>query len=235
MEGSGAVRYRNMTLGDVPVILKLEAECFPGIPPDRHWQPDMLRAHVKLFPEGQWVAEMGGRIVGSATNLRVPLEDALRHHTWREIAGGGYLTTHDPRGSALYGTEVMVHPDARRRGIARALYGKRKALARDLNMRAFVTGGRIPGYEKHAHRMDATAYVKQVVAGKLEDRTLTPQLRSGLTVAGVMSSYITDPRSHNHATLLVWWNLDYQPSRSLTPAGAAAPAASSRPRRPGAT
>ena len=35
------------------------------------------------------------------------------HHTYDEITGNAYLTTHDPKGDVLYGVEVCVSPDYR--------------------------------------------------------------------------------------------------------------------------
>lgn len=205
------IAYRTMRMADIRAVQELEAASFPSIPVDKHWKPDMLRAHVRKFPEGQFVADIDGWIVGSSTSLRVPLARALEHHRWTEITGGGYLTTHDPDGDAIYGTEIMVHPEARRGGIARKLYGLRKDLAVRLNARALVTGGRIPGYAKHAAKMTAVEYVKSVVAGERTDRTLSAQLAAGFQVAGVMSNYITDENSRNNATLLVWWNIAHVP------------------------
>lgn len=203
------IQYRLMRGSDVHNVQTLEAAAFPGIPPDKYWKDEMLEAHVRKFPEGQFIAEIDGWIIGSATSLRVPLARALVPHTWTEITGGGYLTTHDPQGDALYLTEIMVHPDARRSGVGRRLYRMRQDLARRLNVRALVTGGRIPGYDKHAEKMTALEYVKSVLGGDRADRTLSSQLAAGFQVAGVMNRYITDPKSRNHATLLVWWNLDW--------------------------
>lgn len=205
------VEYRRMRIADIQAVQQLEAASFPNIPLDKHWKPQMLRAHIKKFPEGQFVADIDGWIVGSSTSLRVPIERAFRHHRWTEITGGGYLTTHDPDGDVIYGTEIMVHPEARRGGIAKKLYRLRKDLARELNVRALVTGGRIPGYDKHAERMTARTYVRSVLKGERTDRTLSAQLASGFTVAAIMSDYITDASSRDHATLLVWWNLDHEP------------------------
>lgn len=202
--------YRRMVEDDIPQVLKLEAASFPGIPADRYWKPDMLRAHIQQFPEGQFVAaDPEGTLQGSATCMRTSLIRALTPHTWRSMTGNGYLTTHEPNGDAVYGTEIMVHPEARRRGIGRALYKMRRDLVRSLNCRAMVTGGRIPGYHKHADKMSAVDYVKSVLNGDRADRTLSAQLSAQFIVAGVMDNYITDPSSHNHATLLVWWNLEY--------------------------
>jgi ribosomal protein S18 acetylase RimI-like enzyme len=205
-----SIEYRLMRASDIHGVQTLEAAAFPGIPPDKYWKDDMLKAHVKHFPEGQFIAEIEGWIIGSATSLRVPLARALVPHKWTEITGGGYLTTHDAKGDALYLTEIMVHPDARRSGVGKRLYKMRQDLARRLNVRALATGGRIPGYDKHAATMSAVDYVKTVLKGDRADRTLSSQLAAGFQVAGVMENYITDPKSRNHATLLVWWNLDWR-------------------------
>lgn len=204
------ITYRLMKRADVADIIRLEASCFPGIPPDKYWQPAMLEAHISKFPEGQFVAEIDGWIIGSSTSLRVPLAKALKPHRWTEITGGGYLTTHDAKGECIYGTEIMVHPDVRRGGVAKKLYRMRQTLAVDTNARALITGGRIPGYEKHAATMSAVEYVKSVLNGDRTDRTLSAQLAAGFNVIGVLPNYLTDPKSHHYATLLAWWNLDWQ-------------------------
>ena len=205
-----SIKYRPMRIADIDAVQALEAAAFPGIPPDKYWKDDMLKAHVRIFPEGQFVVEIDGWVIGSATSLRVPLARALTPHKWTEITGGGYLKTHDPKGDAIYLTEIMVHPDARRTGVAKRLYRMRKDLAQKLNARALISGGRIPGYEKHAEKMSAVEYVKSVLDGERTDRTLSAQLAAGFSVAGVMDEYITDPKSRNHATLIVWWNLDWR-------------------------
>jgi ribosomal protein S18 acetylase RimI-like enzyme len=201
---SRSVVVRPLALSDVPRILELEKECFPGIPADRHWKPEMLEAHITKFPEGQWGAEQNGALVGSCTNLRVRLADAVKQHRWTEIAGGGYITTHLPDGNALYGTEIMVHPEARRQGIAKKLYQARKDYILEQGMAAFISGGRIPGYSAVADRMPVAEYVARVIAGLQEDRVLTPQMKAGMRVAGILENYLTDPRSMNYATILLW-------------------------------
>lgn len=208
---------RRMTLADVPAVHALARACFPHLPSTR----DMIEAHVRRFPGGQLVAEREGRVVGSATSLLLPHTEALGPHTWWGITGGGRLTTHDPEGDVLYGTEMMVHPQARRGGIARLLYQARREVIAARGLRAFVAGGCIPGYASHAARLTAEEYVREVVEGRLADPTLTPQLRAGLRVAAVLEDYLWDPGSLDHATLLVWDNPAWQgPAPSPAPARA---------------
>lgn len=155
-------QIREMTLRDLDAVHELERLAFASIPESRLWKPWQLQGHVETFPEGQWVVELDGRIVASCTNLRTTYEKATAPHTWHGITGDGRLATHDPTGDVLYGTEIMVHPDARRRGIGRRLFERRFRFVVDHGMRAFVTGGRLPGYAEHAQTHTAWGYIQAV-------------------------------------------------------------------------
>lgn len=209
--------------GDIPQMLELQRDCYPVLATIAQWRAEHLASHQRNFPEGQFVADAGGRVVGYCATLRVPSGIALQPHTFREITGRGTFDTHDPAGDVLYGAEIMVHPDYRRRGIAKRFYQVRFDLVRRSGIRYFAAGGRMPGFAEHRHRMDADSYVRAVVAGRLTDRTLTAQLRSGLEVRGVLPEYLTDPKSGNYATLLVWEN-PRSPARAPPAAAGASPA-----------
>ena len=43
----------------------------------------------------------------------------------------------------------------------------RKKLARRMNLKQIIIGGRIPGYGEHADEMSATEYVERVMAKEL--------------------------------------------------------------------
>lgn len=191
---------------DLDDILAMERVAFPRIPEERLWKREQVIAHLGVFPEGQWVVDRGGRVVASCTNMLTRWERATSPHTWHEITGGGTLSEHEPGGDILYGTEIMVHPDARRQGLGRALFEQRFAFVRERGLRAFVTGGRLPGYREHADRMTPWQYVQTVVRGAMTDPVLTPELRWGLTPIDVLCGYMVDPPSLHHATLVAWEN-----------------------------
>lgn len=197
---------REMRLDDATAILELERVAFPDIPHDRLWRRHQVEAHVHRYPDGQWVVERDGRVLGSAMNMRTTWERATGHHRWREITGDGTLATHLPDGEILYGTEIMVHPHARRMGLGRRLFERRFRHVLDHGLRAFVTGGRLPGYRHHADRMVPQEYVAAVQLGDLTDPVLTPQLKWGLTPLGILGGYIMDPSSCHYATLVTWEN-----------------------------
>lgn len=195
-----------MTLRDVDAILAMEREAFPDIPDDRLWKHEQVAAHVQRFPEGQWVIERDGAILGSCMNMRTSWQKATSQHRWREITGDGMLTTHEPRGDTLYGTEIMVSPRARRMGLGRRLFEKRFAYVSEHGLRGFVTGGRLPGYCQHRGSLAPQEYIEAVTRGELTDPVLTPELKWGCTPMGLFAGYIMDPPSCHYATIVVWEN-----------------------------
>jgi len=77
-------------------------------------------------------------------------------------------------------------------------------------LRGMVGGGMVPGYRFHKHEMSLETYAAKVSAGELHDPTLTPQLKNGYVVRGVIYNYLQDALLGNDATLIVWDNPDYQ-------------------------
>jgi hypothetical protein len=80
-------------------------------------EPSFLEHHISLFRQGQgqFCAELNGKIVGSASSLIVSLNPEYRDHTWHDIVGNcNIFTSHDPKGNSLYGDDICTHPNFRR-------------------------------------------------------------------------------------------------------------------------
>src|SRR5262245_6990832 len=90
-----------------------------------------ILAQLAVFPAGQRIAEIDGKIVGAISTLIVSERDALADHDWIGITGYGCFATHRPDGDALYLADVYVHPSARRLGVGAALYGELRAMCRE--------------------------------------------------------------------------------------------------------
>jgi len=54
--------------------------------------------------------------------------------------------------------------------------------------------------------MSVEEYAAQVARGELTDPTLTPQLRNGFVVRGILHDYLHDAELGDEATLIVWEN-----------------------------
>lgn len=211
MSGStGEITVRILTEKDISGIIKLQQESFPYMAKDGAiWKEHHLKSHIKIFPEGQFVAEFEGVIVGSSSSFIVRLEPEYAEHTYKEITGSGTFTTHDPKGDSLYGADVSTHPEMRRLGIATAVYEARRQLVIRLNLRRIIAGGRLLNYCEHAD-MTAEEYANKVVAGELSDPVLSFQLKNGFQFIKILPDYMKDRRSLNYATFIEWKNPEYR-------------------------
>jgi predicted amidohydrolase/ribosomal protein S18 acetylase RimI-like enzyme len=210
------VTIRQATLDDIPQLMELNRVCYPVMANENVvWGESHLRSHQRVFPEGQLVAELDGRVVGAVSTLIVHLgRDPLRPHTWSGITDSGYFTNHDPEGDTLYGADVYVHPDMRGRGVGNQLYEARRQLCRRLNKRRILAGGRLWNYHEHAEEMTPEEYAQHVVNGHYRDLVLSFQLKEGFVLRGVLPNYLKDPKSRNHASLIEWLNPDYKPPQT---------------------
>lgn len=207
-ESSQLVEIAHMDRQHVPGVVGLQRLCFPvPFPADQLWTVDHLTEHIKLFPQGQFVALRGDAVIGSASSLVISEDSWSSHSSWEETCGGFEFRNHTSSGSTLYGADISIHPDWRGRGIGRCLYQARFELVKDMNLSRFGTTCRIPGYRDWSRGKEAESvdnYCVQVAAGLLTDRTMTPLLRFGLEIAGVSYDHMKDPESGDAAAILEW-------------------------------
>jgi predicted amidohydrolase/GNAT superfamily N-acetyltransferase len=208
------ITVRTATLADIPALVELNRISYPTLAEDNVvWRESHLRSHQRIFPEGQAVAIIGGKIVGASASLIVDMgSNPLRFHTWAGITDSGYFTNHDPTADTLYGADVYVNPAARGLGVGAALYAERRKLCQKLNLRRILAGGRLWNYREHADKFGAEEYARRVVSGEIRDLVLSFQVREGFVLRGVMPNYLKDPHSHNHASLIEWLNPAYKPT-----------------------
>lgn len=169
---------------------------------------DVLKAQIENFPEGQFVAEMNGEVVGYCASIIINGKKALKPHTWGTITGGGYCSTHNPDGDYLYGVEVFVDPDLRGRRIGDRLYKKRKELCKEYRLKGIIFGGRMPLLAKKIKQIKTPEkYVELVQDKKIKDTVLGFQLRQGFEIHSILKNYYPeDKESLGYAVLLVWHN-----------------------------
>jgi ribosomal protein S18 acetylase RimI-like enzyme len=205
------VLIRKVTKKDVPKIVELQNASFADMAAyGMTWPSSYLYNHIRIFPEGQFCVEINGKIVGSSSSLIVTLKPEHAEHTWNEVTGQGLFTNHDPHGDSLYGADISVHPDFQNTGLATMMYDARKGLARKMNLRRVIAGGRLYNYFKHAKKMTAEEYVGKVVKGELKDPVLSLQIKNGFKLIKVLPNYLYDKRSLNYASFIEWLNPDYR-------------------------
>ncbi len=190
---------------------ELERISFPTADPKDLTSVATILMQCDKFPEGGFVVLDGERIVGFAMGIIVDFDlDDFQHHIDDAVGPTG-AELHDPNGEWYYGTDIVVHPDYRGRGIGRRLYELRKDLVRRHNRAGIVAGGVIPGFAAHKHEISAEEYVRKVADGELFDPTLSFQIANGFEARGAIAGYMRDAAVDDYASFIVWHNPDYDP------------------------
>ncbi|HUQ27237.1 MAG TPA: hypothetical protein VM051_01505 [Usitatibacter sp.] len=207
--GTGTLRVRAARLEDFAAIRALQRQAHPGV---AAWTLKQLDSQRRAFPEGQFVADCGGEVVGAASTLIVKWDHFLLDQTWKHVTGDGYFGTHDLGGRTLFGAELVVNLARRGTSAPRALYLAQRRLCRKLNLRRVIIAARMPGYAAHEEAMSPETYAQRVVWGDLDDPNLRFTMGLGFQFCGVIRGYMPEDRaSRGNAALFVWLNPLHSP------------------------
>jgi len=191
----------------------LELASFPTADPNDLYDEAKLLVLADEFAEGSVVGFDGderSQPVAAGLGVRTHFDlDNPQHNIKEFFEDAPTESGDDPTGPWYYGTDIVVRPEYRRRGIGQELYDMRKAICVDLNLAGIVAGGVIPGFADHKHEMTADEYIAKVRDGELYDRTLTFQLENGFEAPCALANYIADPEVNDYAALIVWHNENY--------------------------
>lgn len=209
------VKLRALELSDFDKLEVAMRESYRGSGMEV-WQRAQIMRLIQDFPEGQICVEVNGKVAGAALTIMVNYDDYGDDHTYAQITGNYQLNTHNPKGNVLYGVEIFVHPDHRGLRLGRRLYDARKELCENLNLRAIMAGGRIPGYAKVSAQMSPKEYIEKVRLKEIYDPILTFQLSNQFHVRKILRNYLVDDKESAHfATLLEWNNVFFEEKRGL--------------------
>ena len=211
------VKIRRWKPADIEPLVSCYKRCYPEFEANPLADARHYRLELAAFPEGQFLAEVSGEVVGYASSLIVQLDEESVNLTYDEITGSNSFNTHTPGGDTLYGADIAILPAFRGRGIAGRLYKARKKLVRRYNLRRMIAYGRLPGYRKH-REIKPQEYVAKVKAGELQDSSLSAHLKNGYVVKDIVLGFFDDRASLDHATLLEWENPDHDPGKRLVAA-----------------
>jgi ribosomal protein S18 acetylase RimI-like enzyme len=206
-QDASPVVVRNTQPRDFAAVAELCRRIYPDTPP---WNAEQLSSHLRVFPEGQFVAVQGPdeTLVGMCASLIVDWEDYKMLESWEQFTANGMFTNHDPgRGRTLYGAEVIVDPALQHHGIGEKFYAARRELVESHKLLRIRAGARLRGYCNCAPRLKPDDYVVAVVEGVEYDPTLSFQLREGFHVLAVVPHYLSDdPESLGYAAVIEWLN-----------------------------
>jgi predicted amidohydrolase/GNAT superfamily N-acetyltransferase len=206
---------RHLTKKDMTELRAASTEVYKAKVLDT-WSEEVVDALLAKFPDGQICVCVDGKVVGCAFSLIIDFQKFGDDHTYDQITSGMTFTNHTPSGDVLYGIEVFIRPEYRGLRLARRLYDARKELCENLNLRAIMAGGRMPGYSQYVDTLSAKQYIEKVKNKELHDPVLSFQLANDFHVRKLLKGYMPgDEESMAYATLLEWPNIYYTKSVKL--------------------
>jgi len=104
------ITIRTMWPGDFAGLERLQRDCYPTLDSRELMRVEHFESQYKVFPEGQFVAIDGDRIVGQGSGFFTDFDLTDPKHTFLEVCAGLYFTGHDPDGDYYYGADISVHP-----------------------------------------------------------------------------------------------------------------------------
>jgi GNAT superfamily N-acetyltransferase len=188
---------------------ELQQIVFPTLAKDSLMRQGHYLNHIRIFPEGQFVAVINEKVIGMTTAIRYHLHLNDRH-TFNDVFDNGFLNTHEPQGDWLYGMDIGTHPDYRGMGIAKFLYDARQETVFKLGLKGQYTYGMLSGYGALKNKMKAEDYYQQVVDGKMKDPTVSRQMKNGFKPYGLVPAYVEDPVCDGNCALLIRVNEEYK-------------------------
>lgn len=213
MSNHQKVTVRLWTEADIPAIVECHKSAYPDYPREEYADERLYTMQYNAFPDGQFLAEANGKVVGYGTTMLIQLDDDAEVYTYSEITGDETFSTHTPSGDTLYGADIAVHPDYRGMGVATELYKHRKNLLTRYNLRRMVAYGRIPHFKDYAGKMTANEYVRAVERNEINDPALLTHLSAGYKVKKVLMDFVTDKSCLDYCTLIEMENPDYDPHK----------------------
>lgn len=182
---------------------KLQETVFPTLADSQRLKKQHYLKHIEIFPEGQFVALDGERVIAMTTTIRLKEKYLAGRHEFADIIQGGFCTSHDPSGEWLYGVDMGTHPDYRGRGLARALYRARQDTCKKLGLKGQYTMGMINGYGVLSGQMPASEYYQKLLRREIQDPTVSAQIKIGFEAQGLVEEYLDDPACGNCCVRLI--------------------------------
>lgn len=208
------LNLRNLTPDDYPQLKALMDRVYHDI--GGAWPEATIDKLIADFPDGQILIEDDEVIVGVALTVLVDYDTFSNPHRYDDLIGKRETILNDPDGDAMYGLDVLIHPDYRGYRLGRRLYEARKELCRSMNLRSILAGGRIPHYHQHAQELSPAEYLDKVARKEIHDPILSFQLANDFQVKRLLRKYLPeDEKSQGYATLLEWNNILFEPAERV--------------------
>jgi hypothetical protein len=106
------IELQYLKVEDFEELKTATLEAYSGVM-DAYWKKHHLESLTSIFPEGQVVIRIDGKLAGCALSLIVDFDSIDDNHTYADIIEGEKFKNHNPDGDVLYGIDVFIKPEFR--------------------------------------------------------------------------------------------------------------------------
>ncbi|WP_437924551.1 hypothetical protein WMF37_36845 [Sorangium sp. So ce291] len=202
------VKARQASIADIDGIMRVEDDW----PEHQRATRETMLVRLEKFPQGFWVFEQEGEIIGTLTSCPTRYERGGRKgwKSWDEVTNHGNLPDIDmASANALYLVSGTLRREARGARTYALLIETPVRLAEELGLDYVVAGAKIPGYDAYCRRrgeVDARDYAFMQLNGCLIDPFLEMYRGYGFTVPDrdhIVSDFYPDGPSRNYGAIVV--------------------------------
>ncbi len=176
---------------------------------------DMLSA---LYPRGQIVCLLDGKVIGANIARVVPFEKYCKAHTQAECIDKDLFIPDFLLGDAVYGLDVFVDPQYQNLKIGKQLVEILVKHVFEDNFRCMMGISRTVNFAAHIHEMDCATYAEKVRNREIYDSALSFHIRNGMEFVNVSPNFSEDDvASAGFGIILQSPNPNFDPSKPIFP------------------
>ncbi len=204
------IQLRLYAPDDYAGLIAVFEDCYAGIDDNFASMDDMEDLRLS-YPDGQIVACLGDEIVGVILSLHCKYAQFSQPQIMADIYNPSLFASYGEGADSLFALEILVKSTHKRKGIGKLLNQRlTETLVRN-NLRAFIGVSRVSGYGDLQAEMSIETYLHKVVAGELNDPSLSyncsNEMLPTLAIAGY---YPPDLASAGYGALVIQQNPHYQ-------------------------
>ena len=188
------VILRNARPDEAAAIARVEVTGWPAeLAADRA----QIDCRLRVYPEGQWVAALEGRVVAVAWSQRIgqAFLDATPHRFDALTDGGTFADSHDPQGDIFQLIGVAVAPAERGSRLGRKLVDREIAFARGLpGVKRILGFTRPAGYHRHGQLTIQQYAAFHHESGRPIDPMLAFHLQAGARLVSLTAQFRPEDR-----------------------------------------
>ena len=169
-----------------------------------------------LYPRGQIVCLLNGKVIGANLSRVVPFSKYKQPHTQEMCIDLNTYIAETEIGDCVYGLDVFVNPTYQNLKIGKMLVKKFIENVFEDNFYCMIGISRLTNYTNHVNEMDCMTYFEKVKNRELKDPVLGFHLGYGAEFVNISPNFSDDDKSSaGFGVTLAVYNPNYDSKKGI--------------------